>query len=166
MSENGKNYELLYLLPNQYTEDEAEGIKNKVETMLKKYGAVIGYGDFLGKKKLAYPISKAAHGYYYVVEFELPEGPKLKDISNELRLDKEILRAQIIAKHKITPAEMELAKKIKAGEEIIEAAPRAKAPAARAKEKPAAFSRKESHKVGIENLDQKLEEILKTDDLV
>ena len=51
-----KNYELLYIVSNQYTEDELKTIKDKVNTLLQKYGGVLGFTEFLGKKKLAYPI--------------------------------------------------------------------------------------------------------------
>jgi len=66
-----KNYELLYIVSNQYTEDELKTIKDKVNTLLQKYGGVLGFTEFLGKKKLAYPIDKVNHGYYVVAEFEL-----------------------------------------------------------------------------------------------
>ena len=46
-----KNYELFYLVSNQYTEDELKTIKEKVNSILKKYGGQLGYRESLGKKK-------------------------------------------------------------------------------------------------------------------
>lgn len=158
MSEEVKNYELLYIVPNQYTESELKDIKEKIEALLTKNGAVLGYQEFLGKKKLAYPINKVAHGYYLVVEFELPDSGVLKEITNFLRLDKQILRSQIIIKKKITNEEIARQKR-EAQEEKAEPA-REKL----AEEKPA--RKTEVKKPSFKNLDEKLDEILKTDDLV
>ena len=158
MSDTGKNYELLYIVSNQYTESELKDIKEKVEALLAKNGALLGYQEFLGKKKLAYPINKVAHGYYIVTEFELQSGEALKTISNSLRLDKQILRAQIISKKKITEEEITRQKR-EAQEERNESA----------KEKPAEekpVKKTEIKKANLKNLDEKLDEILKTDDLV
>ena len=115
-----KNYELLYIISNQYTEDEAKSIKEKIDGVIKSHGGVIGYENLMGKRKLAYPIDKIAHGYYTLTEFELEDGTKLKEINDFLRLDKEILRAQVIAKKKITPEEIERQKKQEAEFKEIE----------------------------------------------
>lgn len=156
-----QNYELLYIISNQYTDDEAAKIKAKIDSMLKGFGAIIGLEENLGKKKLAYPINRVAHGYYFLNEFELEDAAKIKEINNFLRLDKEILRAQIINKKKLTPEEIEKQKK---REQAAEAR-RAAGEKAEEKAKPAEAKR-ESKKINIKNLDEKLDEILKTDDLV
>ena len=151
-----QNYELLYIVSNQYTEDELTPIRGKVDSLLVKYGGQIGFQEFLGKKKLAYPISKINHGYYVVTEFELAEGSNIKAIANDLKLDKEILRAQIIAKPKITEAEIRRQEKQRA-----RASEEAKLKTEEA-ERPA-YHKKEVKKVEMKNLDEKLEEILKDD---
>ncbi|MFA6593654.1 MAG: 30S ribosomal protein S6 [Candidatus Buchananbacteria bacterium] len=157
-----QNYELLYIISNQYTDDEAAKIKAKIDDMLKGFGAVIGLEENLGKKKLAYPINRVAHGYYFLNEFELEDAAKVKEINNFLRLDKEILRAQVISKKKLTPEEIEKQRK---REQAAEAHRAAAGEKAEEKTKPAEAKR-ESKKINIKNLDEKLDEILKTDDLV
>jgi small subunit ribosomal protein S6 len=160
------NYELLYIISNQYTEDEAKVIKNKVDAMLIASGAILGRQEDMGKKKLAYPIDHVAHGYYLLSEFELEDGSKLKIINDNLRLDKEILRAQIISKRKTTAEDLEKARKREAAglKHKIESE-KAKAEAEETKTgKPE--EAKTDKKVNIKDLDEKLDEILKTDDLV
>ncbi|MFA5047413.1 MAG: 30S ribosomal protein S6 [Patescibacteria group bacterium] len=158
MTSDLRNYELLYIVPNQYTEGELNAIKEKIDSMLKKYGAILGYEELMGKKKLAYPINKIAHGYYVMTEFELADGREMKNINEFLRLDKEILRAQIISKKKMTAEEQEK-----------ERHQRADKPEERVKlpveEKPRSKPSVEK-KVDIKNLDEKLAEILQTDDIV
>ena len=152
-----KNYELFYLVSNQYTEDELKTIKEKVNSILKKYGGQLGYSESLGKKKLAYPINKINHGYYVITEFELADPTLMKSISNDLKLDKEVLRAQLIAKPKITLMEIERQKRQRA-----KAAEEAKP---KAEERPMA-KQKESKKVDMKQLDEKLDEILKDDAII
>jgi ribosomal protein S6 len=154
-----QNYELLYIVSNQYTDDEAQKIKIKIDGLLKSHGAILGVEENLGKKKLAYSIGQVVHGYYFLAEFELEDGAKLKEINDYLRLDKEILRAQIIVKKKLTPEEIEKIKKHEA-HKAKAAAVLASGTTAKPTSKPA------EKKVNIKNLDEKLEEILKTDDLV
>jgi len=157
-----KNYELLYIISNQYTDDEAKQISDKVNQMLLSHEAALGYSENLGKRKLAYPINKVAHGYYVLVEFELADGTKLGEISNWLRLDKEILRAQIIAKKKMTPEEIEKQKQQNLEmKEIEKTEDKADKPAF-VEKKP----KKEEKKIETKNLDDKLNEILTGDELV
>ena len=165
-----KNYELFYIVPNQYTEDEAKKIQEKVDNLLKKFGAVIGFQEFLGKRKLAYPINKVAHGYYIVTEFELEEGANMIKIDTELRLDKEILRAQIIQKHKITEKEIARQKKQRSEASRLEGInPEERTHShSHVHAKPAPIEKvekKEKEKVGIEKLDEKLDEMLKDDNI-
>jgi small subunit ribosomal protein S6 len=148
------NYELLYIVSNQYTDDEAKKIKERIDEVIKSFGGIIGSEEDMGKKKLAYPINQVAHGYYFLTEFELEDGPKLKDINNLLRLDKEILRAQIINKPKPTAKQLEKIRKQEAY----------RAKTGKAEDKP--IKPETEKKVDIKNLDEKLDEILKTDDLV
>lgn len=154
------NYELLYIVSNKYTEDELRPIKEKVNTLLGKYGGQLGYQEFLGKKKLSYPIDKIGHGYYMVIEFELEDGSAIETITNDLKLDKEILRAQIIAKPKITEKEIERQKRqrARAAEEARPNTDSIKRPSDKPVEKKA-----EAKKVNMKQLDEKLEEILKDD---
>jgi small subunit ribosomal protein S6 len=167
-----KNYELLYIISNQYTEDEAKVIKEKIDGTIKSHGGTIGYENPMGKRKLAYPINKVAHGYYVLTEFELEDGRNLIEISNFLRLDKEILRNQIIAKKKITPEEIERQKKQEAEFKEIETkeerAERTERPARserpeRKKEERPATTEKIEKKVETKPLDEKLDEILSGD---
>lgn len=172
-----QNYELLYIVSNQYTEDELTAIKQKVNAIIAKNGGVIGYEDFMGKKKLAYPIQKALHGYYQVAEFELEDTANLAVINNELKLDKEVVRAQMIAKPKITPAEIKRKKEREArGDQDEERTDhndrddrtdrRERSHRIERVERPVRIEKKVSEsesKIKTKNLDEKIDEILKED---
>ena len=90
-----KKYELLYIVPGQYTDTEVEGIRKNVLGLIEKINAQVTRHDNLGKIKLAYPINKVRHGTYILIHFEL----ELHDFSvldSELRMSHEVLRHQII----------------------------------------------------------------------
>ena len=174
-----KNYELLYIVSNQFTDDEAKTVSQKVNTQVEKYGGKIGYEDNMGKKKLAYPINKALHGYYFCAEFETEQPEKIKDLTNDLRLDKEILRAQIIVKPKITAEEIE--QKKNRVDQILDELDSKSSPAAPVREvrekreekneqlnPPAGGEEKKTSAkpAKTKNLDEKLDELLQDDTIV
>ncbi|MCF7860363.1 30S ribosomal protein S6 [Patescibacteria group bacterium] len=89
-------YEMLFIVPNNYTEDEAKSIAEKVEGIVTENGANIVFREFWGKKKLAYVIKQNHYGYYSLCEFDI-ERNALTKIDRTLRLSNEVLRHQIIS---------------------------------------------------------------------
>jgi small subunit ribosomal protein S6 len=137
------HYELLYLVAANYTEDELAPVKEKVKELIKKASGQITAEDSFGKKKLAYPIKKNHQGYYLLFEFDL-EGENLKELDKNLTLTNEILR-HMIAK-----------KPIRA--QVTNKKPRIARPKAEVVDAKAAEADKD--KIKLEDLDQKLDEIL------
>lgn len=161
------HYEMLFIVPNKFTEDEAKKIIAKVEDSITKAEGKISFSEFWGKKKLAYKIKNNEYGYYSLCEFDLSKESLLK-IDKDLRLSTEILRHQIVIKKAKTEEE------IKRNEEI-----NAKIDSKKAKTKKAddAEEKKASKKdnkekkdikkgSNMKELDEKLEGILNADDLI
>ena len=149
------HYELLYLVSNQYTEEELPPIMDKVRKIINDNGGNITFSEEWGKKRLAYPINHFQHGYYNLLEFDL-DGEKLVSVNRALKLTNEVLRYQIVKKKVKTVAEMREEQKI--AEKIA---------AKQAKEKEAEEGeQKEKKKVDLKELDEKLDKILETDDLL
>lgn len=156
-------YELLYIVPARFTEDELAPIKQKVREIIENAGGKISLEDSLGKKKLSYPIRKFFQAYYLLNHFELDKS-KLVEIDKNLKLIDEIMRSIVVNYEPKTAMKIE---KIKEGlknlaegidsRDFDEPRPKKIIP----KEIP-----KEEEKVNIEELDKKLDEILKTDDLL
>ncbi len=167
------HYEILFIVPNKFTEDEAKKVAAKVEAMIVEAEGKVTFSEFWGKKKLAYKIKHNEYGYYGLFEFDL-EKESLAKIDNNLRLSTEILRHQIVIKKTKTEAEL------KREEEI-----RVKIDSKKAKEvkveKPVAkkeFREERTDKTtsakkviapksaDLKELDEKLEGILNADDLI
>ena len=146
------HYELLYIVPNKYTEDELKPITAKISKIINDTEGKITYREEWGKKHLAYPIKHFYHGYYILVEFDI-EKSRIDKIDQALRLFNEILRYQIVTKKIKTPEEIKqeqkIAAKIAAKEEGV------------AKEKV-----KKEKRVDLKDLDEKIDKILETDELL
>lgn len=162
------HYEILFIVPNKFTNDEAKTVSSQVEKTIADAGGQITNREYWGKKRLAYEIKHNAFGYYGLFEFDL-EGASLAKIDSSLRLSTDILRHQIVIK-KTKSAEM-LAK-----EEKIRAKIDSKKAATEKKQEekpkttlatPAATTTKtKDQRVDLKDLDQKLEGILNADDLI
>lgn len=155
------HYELLSLISNKFSEDEVKPIREKVNSLILSNQGKITLAEDLGKKRLAYPIKGFRYGYYNLVEFDLA-GENLINIDRALRLMSEILRHQIVIKL------------VKTAEQIAEDKKIAEKIAARnvkeekeVREK-SAFGGKETDKdkVDLKDLDEKLDKILETNDLL
>lgn len=89
-------YELLTILPAQYTEAELPAMRAKISALVTDAGATIVREDDAGKIKLSYPIKQSRYGHFTVVYFESEPG-FLPKINNSLRLSSEIARFQILS---------------------------------------------------------------------
>jgi small subunit ribosomal protein S6 len=141
-----KHYELLYIIPGHYTEEEGESVAKKINDLVKKYEGEITLTDNLGGAKFAYPIHGVGGGNYIVVEFNA-EPEKIKELDGVLKLTPEVLRFQITKKRVKTQDEIEREKVRQArlaegtgAERVVSAQP--------------------AQKVSLEELDKKLGEIL------
>lgn len=90
-------YELLYIVPATFAENEVQPVLDAVTKELTKLGAKITRNDMVGKLKLAYPIKKVRHGYFVLVDMEL-EASKLQDLDKAFRLHNDVLRHQVVIK--------------------------------------------------------------------
>ena len=151
------HYELLYIISNQYTEDEAGLVIKNVRKIIENNGGKITYEENWGKKKLAYPIGHFSHGYYNLFEFDV-KGEKMTKIDKDLRMSREVLRHQIVNKEFRSVEEIEMEKKKSQEKQVKEV---------KAKEQKENFDKeKQKGKVSLKELDEKLDRILETDDLL
>jgi small subunit ribosomal protein S6 len=178
------HYELLYIVSNQFSEEELNPIKTKVEGIITEHEGNITHKESLGKKRLAYKIKQWRHGYYELVEFDAPSA-SLPAINDLLRLMSDVIRHQILkcvaktAEQKQAEAKLisqllsetasESAKKEDSSTPKT-SAPKIRAPKIETKPviTPEAPTIKDEHKAELSDidLDDKLNEILNTDSLL
>ncbi len=102
-----KNYELLYIV-HPDLEGSTEKIVEKVNGFIERAGGKVTSHEDLGKRKLAYKISKNDFGVYELTNFSL-ESVELAKVERDLRLSEEIMRSMIVAIPEIS--EVKAAKK-------------------------------------------------------
>lgn len=153
------HYELLYLISNKFSEEEVKPIMEKVNAVIAANQGKITGSEELGKKRLAYPIKGFRFGYYNLVEFDMA-GINLAKVERSLKLMDEILRQQIVVKTVRTAEQIAEDKRIT---EKIAAKNLAAEKTAKEQE---IIKERDKDKVELKDLDEKLDKILETDNLL
>ncbi len=90
-------YELLYIISASATEEQREGVIEKVKALIEKNGGEIAGTDKWGMKKFAYPIDFKNEGFYVLVNFNAnPEAVAV--INNTMNITENVVRQMIIKK--------------------------------------------------------------------
>ena len=92
-----KNYELMYIIPSQSTDEEKEALIAQVNSMIEKDGGKIESVERVGNKKLAYEIQKKREGFYVLVNFTSDANVPNR-LGSLLAITNNILRYIIVAK--------------------------------------------------------------------
>lgn len=160
MQKEAQHYELMSIIPAQYTSEEVTQINEKIRSLISENGGAVSKEENLGKLKFAYQIEKMSHGTYLIHEFDM-DPSELQNLDKTLKLTKEVLRFIAVKKRIKTAEEVqreeEIKKKIAAKQEEKERAQEEKA-------KPAKKDTKD--KIKVEDLDKKLDEILEGSDML
>ena len=91
------NYEMLYIIPSQSTDEEKEALIALVNGIIEKEGGKIESVERVGNKKLAYEIEKKREGFYVLVNFTA-ETKVPNAVSSLLNITNGIMRHIIVAK--------------------------------------------------------------------
>ena len=77
------------------TEQDIARLASHVEEPIKKLGGHVDSSQPMGRRRLAFRISKQAEGYYYLLRFSLPTG-QVEALERLLRLNETIVRFMIL----------------------------------------------------------------------
>lgn len=92
-----KNYELMYIINSQSSDEEKEAQIALVNGMIEKDGGKIESVERVGNKKLAYDIDKKHEGFYVLVNFSADKDAPNK-LGKLLAITTGIMRYIIVAK--------------------------------------------------------------------
>ena len=90
-----RNYEIMFILSTQLSDDEKKAGVTLVEETLTKAGAVELKTEIWGDRKLAYPIKKKENGYYVLTLFQI-NGTRLPEVEAKLNISESILKYMIV----------------------------------------------------------------------
>lgn len=148
-SSENQRYETLCIISNKYSEEEVKPIVEKIKKFITDNQGKISHEENWGKKRLAYPIKGFGYGYYNLFEFEV-DGASVGKIDRNLKLMAEVIRHQTVRKEvSAKKPRLVMPKTRPAAKPLKEEAP--------AKERP---------KTDLKDLDEKLDKILETSDLL
>lgn len=89
------NYELMFILRPDLTEEELEAKIGKVDGLIVGVGGKVLKQDAWGKRALAYPINHFKEGVYHFLNFQSdPSG--VKELEKKLNLEDAMLRFLIV----------------------------------------------------------------------
>ena len=91
-----KQYELLVVFKPNVDSDEVDKLMDKISEDVKAMEGTVVSSDKLGRKKLAYEISKFRDGFFANFVISLPEA-KVSDFRRQLKLNETILRNMFVA---------------------------------------------------------------------
>ena len=89
------NYEIMFILSTQLTDEEKQAKVKFVEETLAKSEAAEIKTEVWGERKLAYPIKKKENGYYVLTTFQI-DGIKLAEVEARLNIEESILKYMIV----------------------------------------------------------------------
>ena len=90
-------YELLYIISSSATEEQREGVIEKIKALIEKNGGEIVGTDKMGMKKFAYPIDFENEGFYVLVNFNA-NSEAISVINNAMNITENVVRQMIIKK--------------------------------------------------------------------
>lgn len=158
-----QNYELLYIIPGDKTDEEVKPLTESIKQLLVQHGAQVVKQDFWGKRKLAYEIEHIRQGFYDLITFDV-ETDKLSALERALRLNEYVLRHQITRRIVKTPEQLAAEEQFRERIAAKRAAVKEKeVVAAVAEQTPISTEQPVAAPVSGPELEQKLEEILEED---
>lgn len=164
-------YELLYIIKNDYSDEQIPEIVKKITEFVKKTAgnAQIKSHNLLERRKLAYPINHTLSGYYGLVEFKATPS-HIINLEKVLRLSDDLLRHLIVKKEEISEKERAKTELLKAKIQEVKSRKREKEAITQDQTKQQLVQKpeeivdtKKTSKKGLEELEEKLDEILKRD---
>jgi small subunit ribosomal protein S6 len=137
MEQRTREYELLYIIPATFTDDEIGTVEGNVKALLEKNGATLLKTDRLGKLRFAYPIKKVRHGHYVLVRLTA-DTQAVAAVETALRISSDVLRHIIVRADEVGDGKFEMVQFIEVNLDAKDDRPRRRredAPAAATPEK-------------------------------
>jgi len=90
------HYETMVLLKPSLTDEEVNGMTEKLSGLITRLGGKITHTVSWGKKKLAYEIDKEKKAVYVIFRFD-SGGALVKELERACRLDEQVMRVMTVA---------------------------------------------------------------------
>lgn len=88
---NNRVYEVMYIGTPDAADAEITKLNDSIVKMIKKEGGTVVKTEEMGRRKLAYPISKKTEGHYVLFEIE-GSGQEIAELERRMRVNDSVLR--------------------------------------------------------------------------
>ena len=105
-----KLYEIAYITDPSISPKDADSLQERISSVITKGGGVVQKSGSPQRKTLAYSVKKNKEAYFSSLEFSLEED-KVKEIEEEVKKEKNILRHLLVKNPKIKETERRSEKK-------------------------------------------------------
>ncbi len=119
-----RDYEALVILKAGGTEQDVARNATHLEEPIKKVGGSVTSSQGMGRRKLAFRISRQTEGYYYLLRFQAPT-EQLGELERLFRLNESVVRFMILSSDEIGPQPSNAARPASAHAGAVPAGPRA-----------------------------------------
>jgi small subunit ribosomal protein S6 len=155
-----QHYELFFVGSIKLSEGEQEVLLEKISKQAMSLGITVTLTKEVGKRRLAYPIKKESQGYYFLLEFD-GEQSQIKKVLRFLILRKRVKTAEEIVQETRLREKIEGKKREAERAELVNEQERIKEETKKEEvKKPESVK-----KISLEDLDKKLDDILKEEDV-
>ena len=89
-------YEVLLIVNPNLSEEEVEGLSQKIKTGIEDFGASVIHMENWGKRRLTYEVKKSKKGYYLIYECSSNSKDFAKKADGLLRYNEEVLKYMTI----------------------------------------------------------------------
>ncbi len=90
-----RQYELMYIVSPEATEQELADLHGQVEGIVGRFEGRIDKSEAWGKRRLAYPIKRHREGHY-VLDFLTGPGDMVKELDRRLKVIDQVVRHLIV----------------------------------------------------------------------
>ena len=88
---NNRTYEFMYIVAPETADEDVLKLNDATVQLIEKEGGSVVNTDNMGRRKLAYPISKKTEGHYVLMEIS-GSGQEIAELERRMRVNDAVIR--------------------------------------------------------------------------
>lgn len=112
-----REYETVVITKADLPESTQKQINDRARSIIEKHEGRLFYARSMGKRTLAYPISKQTKGLYTCLDY-VARGGSISELERSMRLDENVLRFLTVVKNEEVDVEARAAEIVARGEDV------------------------------------------------
>ncbi len=88
---NDRTYEVMYIVAPETADEDVTKLNDTIVQLIENQGGTVVNTDNMGRRKLAYPISKKTEGHYVLMEVS-GSGQEIAELERRMRVNDAVIR--------------------------------------------------------------------------